>query len=127
MSDITSVRESNGSISSRPLARRGIAPPVDVFENADELLIVADVPGVRGDEIDLRVENDMLSLHARRAVAQEAPPALVREYEEVDFSTTFRIPAGIDAAAIVAETKNGTLVVRLPKAAGAKPRKVPVR
>jgi HSP20 family molecular chaperone IbpA len=127
MSDMTSVRENNGSLSTRAYQRRAVAPPVDVFENADELLILADVPGVRGDEIDLRVENDTLSLQARRPVDREAPPALVREYEEVDFATTFRIPAGIDTAAIAAETKNGTLVVRLPKAAGAKARKVPVR
>ena len=54
-------------------------------------------------------------------------PALVREYEETDFVATFRIPAGIDTAAITAETKNGTLVVRLPKAAAAKARKIVVR
>jgi HSP20 family protein len=127
MSDITAVREKNGSTSARAYQRRAVAPPVDVFENADELLIVADVPGVRGDEIDLRIENDTLNLLAKRPVDRDTPPALVREYDEVDFATTFRIPAGIDTAAIAAETKNGTIVVRLPKAAGAKARKVPVR
>ena len=69
-----------------------------MFENADELLIVADVPGVPNDGIDLRVENDTLTLVARRPARRGGdPPALVREYDEVDFVATFRIPAGIDA------------------------------
>jgi HSP20 family protein len=106
---------------------RAAAPPVDVFENADEVLIVADVPGVPSDGIDLRLENGTLTLEAKRLVAKTESPALAREYEEMDFATTFRIPAGIDATAIGAETKNGTLVVRLPKAAAARPRKISVR
>ena len=51
----------------------------------------------------------------------------MREYDETDFVATFRIPAGIDTTAIAAETKNGTLLVRLPKAAAAKARKIVVR
>jgi HSP20 family protein len=98
-----------------------------VFENPDELLIVADVPGVPNDGIELRCENDTLTLTARRGVRGTDAPALVREYDDVDFSATYRIPAGIDAGAITAETKNGTLLVRLPKAAAAKARKIVVR
>ena len=124
MSEITTVREQNGAVPARVPRRRAVAPPVDVFENGDEILIVADVPGVPGDGIDLRVENGTLTLLAKRPADSDESPALVREYEEVDFATTFRIPSGIDTTAIAAETKNGTLVVRLPKAAGAKPRKV---
>jgi HSP20 family molecular chaperone IbpA len=127
MSDITTVRDKNGPAPAKGYARRRAAPVVDVFENADELLIVADVPGVRGDGFELRVENDTLTLDARRDSEGEKWPALAREYEEVDYSATFRIPAGIDAGAITAETRNGTLSVRLPKAAAAKPRKISVR
>jgi HSP20 family molecular chaperone IbpA len=128
MSDVTTVPEKNGTAYAKAYRRRAAAPPVDVFENPDELLIVADVPGVTSDGIDLRVENDTLTLNARRTDgALGDSPALVREYDEVDFATTFRIPAGIDAAAIVAETKNGMLIVRLPKAAAAKSRKIVVR
>jgi len=127
MSEMATVREINGSASAKAYQRRAVAPPVDVFENADELLIVADVPGVSTEGIDLRFENDTLTLEARRPVAKEEFPALAREYDDVDFATTFRIPAGIDTTAIAAETKSGTLVVRLPKAAGAKPRKIAVR
>jgi HSP20 family protein len=127
MSDINTVRENGSLAPARAYERRVVAPPVDVLENADELLIVADVPGVPGGGIELRVENGTLTLHAKRSAPSEESPALVREYDEVDYATTFRIPAGIDTGAISAETKNGTLVVRLPKAAAAKPRKITVQ
>jgi HSP20 family protein len=124
---MTTVRERNGSAPTG--AARATEPVFDVFENADELLIVADVPGVQPEGIDLRVENDTLMLEARRAARNGADPgpALAREYDELDFTTRFRVPAGIDAAAVTAETRNGTLSIRLPKAAAAKPRKVAVR
>jgi HSP20 family molecular chaperone IbpA len=126
MSDTITVHEKTGSAPARTNSARAVAPPVDVFENADEILIVADVPGASSDEIDLRVENGTLSLVAKRAASKSDSPALVREYEEVDFTATFRIPAAIDTSAIAAEAKNGTLRVRLPKAAAAKSRKISV-
>lgn len=113
MNDVTAVTQKNGIHRAGAYQRRTAAPPVDVFENADELLIVADVPGVSSDGIDLRVENGTLTLTARR--------------EDLDFRATYRIPAGIDTSAIAAETKNGTLVVHLPKAAAVKARKIFVR
>lgn len=128
MSDVMStVPEKNGTAHARAYQRRASAPPVDVFENADELLLVADVPGVPPDGVDLRVENDTLTLFARRSETKDEPPALAREYDEVDFATRFRIPAGIDTGSITAETKNGTLLVRLPKTAAVKARKIVVR
>ena len=129
MSDISFEKQNGTNLSQAPAkarARRAVAPPIDVFENADELLVVADVPGVAGDGIDLRVESGVLRLEAKRATANESSPALAREYEEVDYVTTFRIPAGIDAVAISAKAKNGTLYVHLPKAQAAKPRKIEV-
>jgi HSP20 family molecular chaperone IbpA len=128
MNEATTVQAKNGSTAAKSYQRRAVAPPVDVFENADELLIVADVPGVADGGIDLRIENDTLTLVAHRAEELlTGSPALVREYDEVDFAATFRIPAGIDHSGIAAETKNGTLLVRLPKAAAARSRKIVVR
>ncbi len=111
----------------RPRERRVLAPEVDVFENADEVLVVADVPGVGGEAIDVRVENDTLTIEAKHRAPVEASPALAREYEEVDYGRSFRIPAGIDTASVHAEVKNGTLRVHLPKATAAKPRKIAVQ
>jgi HSP20 family protein len=106
--------------------RRSVAPPVDVLENADEILLVADVPGVQTDAFEVSVERDTLTLETKRRPEPETR-SLGREYEEVDYSRSFRIPAGIDVVHITAEVKQGTLAVRLPKIAAAKPRKVAVR
>ena len=105
---------------------RAVPPPVDVFENGDEVLIIADVPGVPAGAIDVRVENGTLALEAKRAT-DKVGPALAREFDEVDFARTFRIPAGIDTANIKAEAKNGTVLVRLPKIAAVKARKIEVQ
>ena len=109
-----------------PLNRRRVAPAVDVYENADEIVLVADVPGAASDAFNVSLENDTLTLETQRSKDQDVR-ALAREYEEVDYSRVFRIPAGIDVGQVAAEAKNGTLVVRLPKSAAAKPRKVLVK
>ena len=127
MSNVAPVQHENGTVPSHAYPRRAVAPPVDVFENADEVLIIADVPGVTDEHIDLKVENDTLTFEAKRSPGKDDPPALAREFDEIDFSATFRIPAGIDSSAVSAESKNGTLTIRLPKAAAAKPRKIVVR
>ena len=108
-------------------ARRIVAPDVDVYENADELLVVGDIPGASTETVDVRVENDTLTIEAKHAAPVDVAPALAREYEEVDYARSFRIPAGIDTANVRAEAKNGSVYVHLPKAAAAKPRKVAVR
>ena len=90
------------------------------------MLVVADVPGVASDQIDVNVENGTLTLKARRT-AESGGTALAREYDAHDYARSFRIPAGIDAANISAEAKNGTVLVRLPKIAAVKPRKIAVR
>jgi HSP20 family molecular chaperone IbpA len=128
MNEIATVSDKNGS-AGKPYQRRLVAPPVDIFENSEEVLVVADVPGVPSDAIDVRFENDTLTLETKRpSGGKDGPvPALAREYDEVDFVRSFRIPPGIDTANIRGEAKNGTIVVRLPKVAAARARKITVR
>jgi len=116
MSESVAVRENNGTVKSKQYYARAISPPVDVFENADEVLVVADVPGVPGSAVDVRVENGTLTLEAKRSGEPEAV-----------FARSFRIPPGIDHANISAEARNGTVVMRLPKVAAVKPRKIAVQ
>jgi HSP20 family protein len=126
MSTATNGHE-NQALPTSYVARRTVEPPVDILESADNVLVVADIPGASVETVDVRVENDTLTLEAKRpSASQDAAPALTREYEEVDFARSFRLPSGIDTANITAEAKNGTVVVRLPKAAAAKTRKVAV-
>ena len=115
--------------------RPAIAPAVDVYENKDELLLFADVPGVTPAELELRVERDTLTLHldkgkltieARREDKQEGG-LLAAEYRTFDFRRTFVVPQGIEADKIVAELDQGVLKVHLPKAAALKPRQIQIR
>ena len=132
MADAVAVREGEGRPNgpnnlSRQAPRRLLTPLVDVYENADHIFVVTDVPGVDREAIDVRVEHDTLTIETnRKAVADESGPALAREYAGADYIRSFRIPAGIDGANVSAEVKNGTLTVRLPKSQASKPRKVPV-
>jgi HSP20 family protein len=119
------VKDRNGNSAAKANPARSVAPLVDVFENADEVLVVADVPGVAVDAVELRIENGTLTIEAKHPAGEtRTTPALAREYEELDRARSFRIPDGVDTARISAESKNGTLVVHLPKVAAVKPRKI---
>ena len=105
-------------------------PRVDVFENAHEYLVVADVPGVAKDGLDVRFESGELRIEAHRSKAptQEAQGSLLaEEYRIGDYRRAFAMPDGIDADKIEAELAHGVLRVHLPKSAAKRPRKIAVR
>jgi len=106
--------------------RAAVRPRVDVFESASEYLVVADMPGVAKDAIDIRFEDGELRLEAQRMV--EAPGAvLAEEYRAADFRRAFAMPEGIDADKISADLANGVLRVHLPKSEAKRPRRIEVR
>src|SRR5438045_2679245 len=102
-------------------------PRVDIFENEQELTLFADVPGVRPEDVDLRYEQGELVLHGRVQPRRTGENFLLREYEEGDFYRAFTIHETIDSNRIEAECKNGVVVVHLPKAEQAKPRRINVQ
>lgn len=102
-------------------------PNVDIVETHDELLVLADVPGVSGDDVDVRFEDGTLSIHARVAPRQEGVEYLLQEYGTGDYYRTFEISEAIDAGKITAECADGVLTLHLPKAESAKPRKISVK
>jgi HSP20 family protein len=101
-------------------------PRVDILETEDELLLLADLPGVKEENVDVRFENGELTLHARRAPVKTTG-AILWENQVGDFFRAFRISEQIDAGKIWAELKNGVLTLHLPKMETAKPRKIAVR
>jgi HSP20 family molecular chaperone IbpA len=109
--------------------RLAVRPRVDVFENDAEYLVVADVPGVTKDAIDVRFEEGELRLEARRAAAAPAQDtrALAEEYRAADFRRAFAMPEGVDAEKIDAELANGVLRLHLPKSAARRPRRIDIR
>lgn len=106
---------------------RVFSPAVDIVEKPDELLVIADVPGAKPDDIDIQFEDGTLTLHARVAPRQaEGVEFLQQEYGVGDFLRIFQVSEAIDAAKISAEYSNGVLTLHLPKSAGLRPRKIAV-
>ena len=102
-------------------------PNVDIVEQADELLVLADVPGAKSEAIDVDFEDGMLEIRAPVAIPERKNGAcLTHEYGIGDYYRSFRVTEAIDAAKISAEYADGVLTLHLPKAEAIKPRKIAV-
>jgi HSP20 family protein len=101
-------------------------PRVDIFETEKELVLQADVPGVRPEDVELRYEQGQLFLHGRVQPRPKQGTLLLQEYEDGDFYRVFEVHESVDAAKIEAECKNGVLTVHLPKSEAVRPRQIRV-
>jgi len=96
---------------------RQLALPVDIYEGPEELLLLADLPGVEPEGLQVSFEAPELRIEGRRGTGETASV----------YSRTFRVSEQIDAAGISAELSAGVLKLRLAKAAHTTPRKIEVR
>jgi HSP20 family molecular chaperone IbpA len=74
---------------------RYLAPPVDIYETVDGLVVMADLPGVAKDGVDVRVENGLLTLHGRATHTTPGDP-IYREFEVVNFYRQFELGDNVD-------------------------------
>jgi HSP20 family protein len=102
-------------------------PRVDILETEQEVLLLADLPGVRPADVDVRFENGELTIHGRRTPSHAGRKRALWEYEPAHYHRAFRLAEDVAADRIEAELKNGVLTVRLPKAEAAKPRRINVK
>ncbi|MFU8769640.1 MAG: Hsp20/alpha crystallin family protein [Desulfotignum sp.] len=102
------------------------APAVDIYENEDEILLYADMPGVAKDEISVNVDNGRLSLSGIRKL-ETSGAASWEEFGDVEFVRNFSVPQTIDVEKVKAELKNGVLTLHMPKSEAAKPRQVEIK
>ena len=104
------------------------APAVDIQETENELVLKADLPGIEEKDIDVRIENNTLTIRGERKfekqVNEENYLRVERSYGS--FSRSFSLPNTINTEAIHAEYKNGVLTVQMPKRAESKPKQVKV-
>jgi len=101
---------------------------VDILEKQDELMLVADMPGVKSDGIDINFEDGVLTIEGKlKSRYDEHSDFLLAEYGIGNFYRTFRVSEQVDSSRIHAEYGNGVLTVHLPKAEEAKPRKIQVQ
>lgn len=105
---------------------RSVTPPVDIYETSQGLVVKADLPGVEKENLDLQVENNLLTIRAKPTQVTAGEP-VYREYELVNFFRQFELNDKVDRSKISAELKHGVLTLQLPKAEEAKPRKIEVR
>lgn len=105
---------------------RYVTPPVDIYEDGDGLVVKADLPGVARENLDVRVENNLLSIRGRPEHGASGDP-IYREYELANFFRQFELNDRVDQTKISAELRHGVLTLTLPRAEEAKPRKVEVR
>ena len=104
-------------------------PPVDIYQTGDhELVLTAEIPDMKREEIDITVENFVLTIKGEKKFPGEVKE---EQYHHVErrygsFSRSFSLPRTVDAGKVAADYKNGVLTVRLPLREEAKPRQIKV-
>ena len=104
---------------------RSIAPPVDIYETREELVVLADLPGVAKEALEVRVEQHVLTIRGQ-AHHRVSGEVVSREYALVNFFRQFALSDKVDQSQITAALQSGVLTVTLPKAQAAQPRQIAV-
>ena len=107
--------------------QRAVLPAVDVFEDGSGITLLADMPGVPKEQLELKIEGDALLIEG--GVQQPTPDGLEAVYAEVRvprYRRSFTLSRELDTARIDANLKDGVLTLRIPKQAHAQPRRIAV-
>lgn len=111
-----------------PVERILFTPPIDIYDSNEGLVLIADLPGVTVNTLEMQVQDNRLTLLGR--VPSYVPPEarlIHKEYEEGDFLRSFILSDEVDHERINARLNNGVLEVLLPKAAKGPPRRIQVK
>ena len=103
----------------------GFSPPVDVHETEDEYLVKIDLPGVKSEDVNVEVNDNVLAVSGSR-VADETGAAQLVERPYGSFARTLTLPQGVDSDSIEAGYQDGVLELRIPKPAEQKPKKIAI-
>ena len=104
-------------------------PPVDIFEDAEGLRIIAEVPGVKPEDVKISLEDNVLTIKGAKQQVAEERTERVHRYERTygTFKRSFTLPATVDASNVKATYGHGVLTVTLPKVEKGKPRQIEVQ
>jgi HSP20 family protein len=110
------------------LATSSFAPAVDVYEDEHNVTLKIEVPGIDEKDIDVRVENNTLTVHGERKFEKEEKEENYRRIERQygSFSRTFTLPNTVDTESVSADYEKGVLEIKLAKKAEAKPKQIKV-
>lgn len=126
MNDTKDVVERKEALQERRREVPVVTPAVDIYENDDEILLYADMPGVEKDNISVNIDNGKLSLSGMRRM-ETSGAANWEEFGEVEYRRAFSVPQTIDMDKVNAELKDGVLRLHLPKSEAAKPKQIEIR
>ena len=124
----------NGSAAASPafgegeVSTRTWAPPVDIYENGDNLVLKAELPGINPDDVEIRVEDNTLYVKGERKFEKEVKE---QNYHRVErsygtFARSFSLPNSVDADKVAANFKDGVLTLTMPKKEEAKPKTIKI-
>jgi HSP20 family protein len=115
-----------GSAFGTATTSRTFDPAVDVRANDSEVVFVCDVPGVKEDDLEVTVENHVLTIKGTRRFEGKENEQVMLGRAYGAFSRAFTLPEYLDDANLTANLENGVLTIRIPKHAKAKPRKIQI-
>lgn len=105
-----------------------LAPPVDIYENGKSITLLADMPGVSPEHLEIDLNEGVLTITGRVVpVASAQEEVVVREYRPATFQRQFTLAQSVDQSKIEARLENGVLHLELPKVEKAQPRKIQVK
>jgi HSP20 family protein len=123
-------RDSYGNNEGREesLNNTSFAPPVDVYEDEHNVVLKIEVPGIDEKDIDVRIENNTMTVHGERKFEQEEKEENYRRVERQygSFTRTFTLPQTVDQENVEADYDKGVLKIKLSKKAEAKPKQIKV-
>ena len=121
-------RQTYGPEGREELTTSSFAPPVDVYEDEHQVTLKIEVPGIYEKDIDVRIENNVLTVHGERKFEKEEKEENFRRVERQygSFTRTFTLPTTVDAEKVAASCEKGILKIALPKKAEAKPKQIKV-
>jgi HSP20 family protein len=104
------------------------APAVDIYEHGNDLVLKAELPGVDPKDVDIRIENSVLTLRGERKVDNEVKRESYHRVERSygSFTRAFTLPTTVDTANVKADFKDGLLRITLPKREEAKPKQIQI-
>jgi len=133
MNDTTQITARKpGAVTQQPgeraVRQTSIAPAVDIFEDSQRIVLWADLPGVKKDQLDIRVQDGNLFIEAE--VTVPTPAGLRLQYSEIrapHFARAFSLSSDFDASKIDANLQDGILKLTIPRRAEAQPRRIEVK
>jgi len=110
------------------LTTTSFAPPVDIYEDEHNITLKLEVPGIDEKDIDVRIDNNTLTVHGERKIEKEEKEENFRRVERQygSFTRSFTLPSSVDPQQVSADYNQGVLKIKLAKKAEAKPKQIKV-